>query len=233
MKRSIQWDHLSSPGDKEIRNFVSFPGASFDQNNSLFPYYYEVIQWQPVNQTVSADLLLPEYEDFKGVLLPSQESNLTRGNKITVNIAFAALKPYLQITIFPFRLSPDTRKLQRLKSFIIRLESAPDNQFIKSAVSPASKKLLRLSSSVISSGKWYKIKVPETGIYKLSFDQIKSMGFDDPSKVRIFGCGGQVLPEDYSLGNKDELQPTQVHFVKGADNILIREIISSFMHWVL
>ena len=50
-------------------------------------------------------------------------------------------------------------------------------------------------SSVLSDGKWVKIKVSESGVYKLSYSTLRSMGFKDPSKVRLFGYGGAVLPE--------------------------------------
>ncbi len=49
--------------------------------------------------------------------------------------------------------------------------------------------------SVLSSGRWVKIRVPQTGVYRLSNDKLRSMGFSDPSKVRLFGYGGAVLPE--------------------------------------
>ena len=50
-------------------------------------------------------------------------------------------------------------------------------------------------TSVLSQGKWVKIKIAESGIYKLSYSSLRSMGFSDPSKVRLFGYGGAVLPE--------------------------------------
>ena len=50
-------------------------------------------------------------------------------------------------------------------------------------------------NSVLSSGKWVKIRIAESGIYKLTYSALRAMGFDDPSKVRLFGYGGAVLPE--------------------------------------
>ena len=50
-------------------------------------------------------------------------------------------------------------------------------------------------SSVLSEGKWVKIRIAGSGIYKLSYSSLRSMGFSDPSKVRLFGYGGAVLPE--------------------------------------
>lgn len=49
--------------------------------------------------------------------------------------------------------------------------------------------------SMLSSGKWVKIKVPESGVYKITNSTLRSMGFNDPSRVRLFGYGGAVLPE--------------------------------------
>ena len=50
-------------------------------------------------------------------------------------------------------------------------------------------------NSVLSTGKWVKIAVPSTGVYKLSDKFLASVGFKNPSKVRLYGYGGAVLPE--------------------------------------
>ena len=60
-------------------------------------------------------------------------------------------------------------------------------------------------SSVLSSGKWYKISVKESGMYQISYSQLKSWGFSDPSRVRIYGYGGALLPETYSTDDVDDL----------------------------
>ena len=43
-----------------------------------------------------------------------------------------------------------------------------------------------------------KIRVDKTGIYKLSYADLKNMGFSDPSKVSVHGYGGWPLDEDFS-----------------------------------
>lgn len=43
--------------------------------------------------------------------------------------------------------------------------------------------------SVLQSGTWAKISVPETGFYQLTDALIKKAGFSDPSKVRLYGYG--------------------------------------------
>ena len=60
-------------------------------------------------------------------------------------------------------------------------------------------------NSALSSGKWFKIKIAESGIYKLTYSSLKNMGFKDPSKVRLFGYGGAVLPESNLQDLTDDL----------------------------
>ena len=60
-------------------------------------------------------------------------------------------------------------------------------------------------NSVLSSGKWIKIRISESGIYKLTYSALRSMGFNDPSKVRLFGYGGAVLPETNLQDLTDDL----------------------------
>jgi hypothetical protein len=55
------------------------------------------------------------------------------------------------------------------------------------------------SDSVLSSGKWYKIGVSETGIHQLTYSDLSSLGIDvdhvDPRNIRLFHNGGGVLGE--------------------------------------
>lgn len=53
-------------------------------------------------------------------------------------------------------------------------------------------------NSVLSEGRSVKIKVGETGVYKLTAADLKKMGFSDISKVGVFGYGGYMLNEDFA-----------------------------------
>lgn len=46
------------------------------------------------------------------------------------------------------------------------------------------------SSSVLSSGRWVKIRVNETGIQQITREQLSEWGFNDPSAVTVYGFGG-------------------------------------------
>ena len=55
------------------------------------------------------------------------------------------------------------------------------------------------SDSVLSTGRWYKVGVSETGIHQLTYSDLSSLGVDvdhvDPRNIRLFHNGGGVLGE--------------------------------------
>lgn len=63
-----------------------------------------------------------------------------------------------------------------------------------------------------------KIRVEKSGIFKLTYADLKGMGFEDPSKVSIHGYGGAPLDEDFSKDYIDDLPATPVW--RGADYLL-------------
>ena len=52
--------------------------------------------------------------------------------------------------------------------------------------------------SVLDSGRWVKISVPSTGICRLTDAELRSMGFEQPENVRVYGYGGNLLSETFS-----------------------------------
>ena len=91
-------------------------------------------------------------------------------------------------------------KKQFLVSFMIALTSKPRNARQVRANRAASTVSTQLyaAHSVLSSGKWAKIRVPANGIYNLTADVVRRAGFSDLSKVRIYGYGGNLQNEKIS-----------------------------------
>jgi hypothetical protein len=72
--------------------------------------------------------------------------------------------------------------------------------------------------SVLQSGIWTKIRIPESGIYQLSSAFVRSCGISDISKVKVYGYGGGLQPEsltgDY-LTATDDLKEVPTCMVDG------------------
>lgn len=50
-------------------------------------------------------------------------------------------------------------------------------------------------SSVLSSGKWVRVRVDKTGMQIITAAQLKNYGFSDISKVNVYGYGGRLISE--------------------------------------
>lgn len=73
-------------------------------------------------------------------------------------------------------------------------------------------------NSVLSSGRWVKISVDETGIYSISNSVLASWGFFNPSAVKIFGYGGAPVSTLLDGAQIDDLP--QVPVLRRSNGIL-------------
>ena len=65
------------------------------------------------------------------------------------------------------------------------------------------------TESKLAKGKWVKIRVEENGIYELSYDELREMGFANPENVGIYGRGGKQLSEKFT-NHIDNLPPVGI-----------------------
>ena len=77
------------------------------------------------------------------------------------------------------------------------------------------------SNSVLKTGSWIKLRVSEEGIYKITYSDLTQYGLNpaimNPKYIRIFGNGGEMLPEYNALLNPDDLLENAV-YVKGEED---------------
>ena len=55
--------------------------------------------------------------------------------------------------------------------------------------------------SVLAEGRWVKIAVPASGLYRITPAQLRSWGFSSPEAVRIYGYGGRRIPDRLDAGS--------------------------------
>ncbi len=86
------------------------------------------------------------------------------------------------------------------------------------AAAAASSKMHYTDHSVLKSGKFVKIAVQQSGLYKLTYEELQNMGVD-PQRARIFGYGGAMLNEDFSKPYLDDLPEAAIYEQKGSDGV--------------
>ena len=97
-------------------------------------------------------------------------------------------------------------KYQVLTSFMLRREAKASSTGGADTIANAKR---YAAHSVLRKGDWAKIRVPSTGVYQITESLIRQAGFSNPSKVKIYGYGGNLhsevlIPSD--LIEKDDLK---------------------------
>lgn len=175
-------------------NRLSFDGAYYENDvdpskplyKTLIPIYAENVE-ADFNVRIIASEIVPKEE----LLFVTGKITDTLNYNYKHFISRDDCK--LSFALSPFFTSNDT---------IMRVLSCEVNYFLKETRKESKKTFA--DNSVLSSGKWYKMSLASTGMYKISYTELESMGISvssiDPRNIRIYHNGGGVLP----VVNKDE-----------------------------
>ncbi len=75
--------------------------------------------------------------------------------------------------------------------------------------------------SVLSEGEWYRIAVGQTGIQRITYDDLVAMGIDpaqtDPATIRIYGNGNGMLDESNATARPDDLSENAIEVIGEED----------------
>ena len=71
--------------------------------------------------------------------------------------------------------------------------------------------------SVLSKGTWVKVRVSESGVCRISFSDLRNAGLN-PQALRVYGYGGAMKTQDFSVPNIDDLPQVPVYV--GEDFVL-------------
>jgi len=89
---------------------------------------------------------------------------------------------------------------------------------------PASGQRSYTGQSVLAVGNWYKIAVKDPGVYKIDLAFLANLGINTSSlssgSIRLFGNGGQMLPENAGGARVDDLLENAIWVEDGGDGLL-------------
>lgn len=102
--------------------------------------------------------------------------------------ALSRKRNFIQLSISP--IYKENGQYKKITSFSYSYK-------VDSRLSPTSKSS-QIGNSILASGSWYKIKVNETGVQRLTRSFLSNLGIDvndlDPRKIKVYGHGGTSLP---------------------------------------
>lgn len=190
-------------------------------SETAVPYSYALIEWDEAKVLHSVVLSDAVYE----IVSHPDASNWYKAlpsdaGKIETEVIRARNVSYLKVRFLPYRFTPANGSLQRITAYNLLVqyedsEPAEWQQLIRQADSGFT------SSSVLSTGDWYKVAVESDGIFRLSYNDLSAMGVNvnsiDPRQIRLFGNGGGMLPEGNSAFRYDDLYENAIWVAGEAD----------------
>lgn len=149
------------------------------------------------NYNYSARIEYPEFQlmsddEIDSFGLRARKDELCAWPVIETSVEIAAKEPLLDISFLPVVIVDG--KFMRINSYKLVVTRTPGAKRTARA-SSAINASRYAEKSVLSEGRWVKIRISESGVHQITHSELSKMGFGDPSRVRLFGYGGNILPE--------------------------------------
>jgi hypothetical protein len=123
--------------------------------------------------------------------------------------------------IFAFiSLSPIIKNADGFKKVISFSYSFSNNNTARN--SQENNNVAQISNSVLASGEWFRFYVVKSGVYKISKDFLRDLGFNvnvDPRRIKIYGNGGRMLPLLNSTFYPEDLAENAIQFTGENDGV--------------
>lgn len=220
ISETINWSEIQPISfNGNTLKVLHFTNASNAENFGMLPVYTRMFPNEKPDETFTFKITNLEFLPFEDqtALQDVADIDLVPENLFYSSaIATVRKRNYSELTIFPLRFNSETGLFEKLISFSIEI-------FAEKLTDPAFKDrpLLFAENSVLKEGDWYKIAVANTGIHKVTFEDLTGMGMNfsgvNPDHIRIFGNGGAMLPERNGEPRPDDLQEVAIMMNDGAD----------------
>lgn len=168
------------------------------RTDSLLPHCAQVVDLPDdyAFYEYTAHVEYPEYqrmtaEEVARYSLTGKYATLPASPLVECHVGIQAKQPQLDLSFVPVVMRDG--EYYRINSYKIVVDKALRPQ--RSAVATRSTSERYAANSVLASGNWVMVSVSENGIHKITHNELKKMGFQDPAKVRLYGYGGHMLPE--------------------------------------
>jgi hypothetical protein len=215
---SIHWQPSKNlfPG----HSLFFFDGAVNCDNLGFLPVYSCIIPKEYNNKICAAILVNAAYEPMEAEDLSEfPDVDLIKDEPVIIlSTSYSRKRPDQSVFLLPMRKAPGKESYERLVSFKLKLEIG--NEQVQTPARKAATGSYA-DNSVLSKGDWYRIATRETGIYKVTYQDLQGMGIDpgqvDPRKIRIFGNGSGMVEESNSMPRKDDLMENAIYISGESD----------------
>lgn len=210
----IEWEKQARQyelSEEKSLYYFYFEGAHYDNSQPTIPIFSKQIKLRQYGD-LNVQLSNTVYEPLQNV----ENIDLSTINNIEITTAtsFARKQPIGVLSFIPIRKNPTTGVYEKLIQADLQIDIVPKN----SPYSNISNSRNFTNTSKLANGLLYKIAVTNTGVQKLDYDFLKSLGVDvdniDPRKIQLLGNGGKELTERMDVPIVDDIIENNI-FVSG------------------
>ncbi len=191
---------LRISADGKIQKFFNLTAEEV-KIDSLLPYFsYSIPLGEDyIDSIYSVKLEYPEFIEMRqGDIeryLKITDDTLSQMPEITSNVVVERKHGHLEVSFVPLVMREG--KYMKLVSFMLEVNSSAKKKKSRklNQIKKASSLERYAQHSVLQEGSWVKIRVSSSGIYQITDAIIRSAGFTDLSKVKVYGYGGALQNE--------------------------------------
>ena len=187
---------------------AQFHSVEWSRSDSLLPVCAQVVELPDdyAAYSYSAHIEYPEFQrmsdaDVARYSIEEKYGELPSIPVVECYVGVQSKRAQLDMVFLPVVMREG--KYYRINSYKLVVDRVPVQRAQRAAIASAAERYA--ASSVLSKGKWVRIAVEENGVYKITDDELYKMGFKDPTKVRLYGYGGHILPETGLASLPDDL----------------------------
>ena len=187
------------PGEQQLTRLV-FENAHYDPTQPQIPIFAQQFDL-PTYGNLQATLVNPQYVPLATVTdIDYPERSALN---IETQVTFSRRKPIGIVSFVPIRKNPTTGQYEKLVSADLQLN-------LQAQASPLTRSSRAFSTtSKLANGTIYKVAVTNTGVQKMDYNFLKSLGVDvdniDPRRIQILGQPGKAIPELMNVPTADDL----------------------------
>ncbi len=217
-KRVIKWEAIQKVkiAENQILNILYFDNAIYYDQISSLPVFTERFPLSSANDKLHVILKNKVFEEFDENIIKKINDIENIPDSIIINTSLVIEKktPYALISFVPIRKNLTSGKYEKLISFDIdfKITGKSEKQTYRRTY---------VENSVLSTGDWYRIKVTNKGIHKITYSDMVEMGIDvdniDPRNIRIYGNGNGMVPERNMQPRHDDLLENAIEVVGEED----------------
>lgn len=191
----------------------------YDHKKENLPFYQELkpsAKRISFNAVLSDISVLPVKLEISAFIKQSFGKYLTNDFQVMNQSELSGDQRQNICKIIPFRINA-FGNIEELVAYKINWVEQAVLSAKESTVSPFK------NTSVLASGKWYKIAVAQTGVYRLDQTFFNNAGINlagvNPKNIRIYGNGGGMIAERNSDFRYDDLEENAVQVIGEEDNV--------------